>query len=102
MHVRVRALHQLAVTGRHAVDMVVLICGQDLQVHRVERDEAEIERLIDRERAFWRCVECDQAPPVNEKAWADASSSTLRSCAAPACSLQHPPETPTDTGKHIP
>lgn len=101
-HVRVRAVHQLAVTGKHAMDMVVLICGQDLQVHRVERDEAEIERLIDRERAFWRCVECDQAPPVNEKAWADASSSTLRSRAAPACSLQHPSETPTSTGKHTP
>ncbi len=76
MHVRIRALHQLAVTGQHAIDVVVLICGQDLQVHRVERDEAEIERLIDNELAFWRCVECDRAPPVNETARGDASSTT--------------------------
>jgi putative phage-type endonuclease len=65
-HVRINALHQLAVTGLRAVDLAVLICGQELQVHRVERDEAEIARLIRAERSFWRGVELDQAPTARD------------------------------------
>jgi putative phage-type endonuclease len=65
-HVRINALHQLAVTGLRAVDLAVLICGQELQVHRIERDEAEIAWLIQAERAFWRGVELDQAPAARD------------------------------------
>jgi len=43
---------------------VALICGQELQIHRVERDEVEISRLIAAESEFWHCVELDQAPPA--------------------------------------
>jgi len=57
-------LHQLAVTDAQGIDVVALIGGQQLQIHRVERDEVEIARLIDAEREFWRCVELDQAPPA--------------------------------------
>ncbi|BEP58693.1 hypothetical protein GmRootV118_59370 [Variovorax sp. V118] len=63
-YVRIQMLHQLAVTGAQAVDVVALICGQDLQIHRVEREEVEISRLVDAEREFWHCVELDQAPPA--------------------------------------
>ncbi|WP_208510364.1 YqaJ viral recombinase family protein [Variovorax paradoxus] len=62
-YVRIQLLHQLGVTGAQAIDVVALICGQDLRIYRVERDEVEICRLIDAERAFWSCVELDQAPP---------------------------------------
>ncbi|PLC02858.1 hypothetical protein CY658_23385 [Variovorax sp. RO1] len=61
-YVLIQMLHQLAVIGAQAVDVVALICGQDLQIHRVERDEVEISRLVDAEREFWHCVELDQAP----------------------------------------
>ena len=60
--VRIQMLHRLAVTGAQALDVVALVCGQDLQIHRVERDEVEIARLIDAEREFWHCVQADCAP----------------------------------------
>jgi len=66
-HIRLRLLHLLAVTGLRAVDVVVLLGGQDLQIYRIERDEAEIARLIRQERVFWRSVEQDQAPPSRDK-----------------------------------
>lgn len=55
------ALHRRVVTGLGAVDLAVLIRRQELQVHRIERDETEIARLIQAGRAFWREVELDQA-----------------------------------------
>jgi hypothetical protein len=50
-YVQLQVLHQLAVTGKQAADVAVLICGQDLRVHRIERDEAVISQLIDVNRA---------------------------------------------------
>lgn len=67
-YVRIQILHQLAVTDAQAIDVVALICGQELQIHRVERDETEISRLIDAEREFWHCVETDCAPPAGDSA----------------------------------
>lgn len=65
-YIRLRVLHQLAVTGAQAADVVVLLGGQDLQVYRIERQESEIARLIRQEQAFWRHVERDQAPPPSD------------------------------------
>ncbi|WP_440532367.1 YqaJ viral recombinase family protein [Variovorax sp. YR566] len=65
-YIRLRVLHQLAVTGAQAADVVVLLGGQELQVYRIERHEFEIARLIRQERAFWRHVERDQAPPASD------------------------------------
>lgn len=65
-YIRLRVVHLLAVTGHRAVDLVVLLGGQDLQIHRIERDEAEIARLIRAERAFWRGVELDKAPAARD------------------------------------
>ncbi|KAF0811010.1 hypothetical protein A167_00042 [Alcanivorax sp. S71-1-4] len=61
-YVQCQVQHQLAVTGKQAADVCVLLCGQDLQVFRVERDEAVINRLIELEREFWRFVETDTPP----------------------------------------
>lgn len=66
-YMRLRVMHLLAVTGQRAADVVVLLGGQDLQIYRIEREEAEISQLIKRERAFWRGVECDQAPPSQDE-----------------------------------
>lgn len=82
-HVRVQVLHQLAVTGLRSADVVALICGQELQIHHIPRDEAVISRLIELERAFWRCVELDQAPPAAGWGPADAVLRALRPSAEP-------------------
>ncbi|WP_447772895.1 YqaJ viral recombinase family nuclease [Variovorax boronicumulans] len=66
-YVRIQMLHRLAVTGAQAIDVVALICGQDLRIHRVERDEVEISRLIDAEREFWHCVQTDCAPLAGDR-----------------------------------
>lgn len=64
-YVQLQVLHQLAVTGKRAADVAVLICGQELQVHRIERDEQMIAQLIALERAFWGYVESGQAPAAD-------------------------------------
>lgn len=62
-YVQLQVQHQLAVTGKSAADVAVLLCGQKLEVHRVARDDALIARLIELEAAFWRFVETDTPPP---------------------------------------
>jgi predicted phage-related endonuclease len=64
VHERLNALHLLAVTGKQAVDLAVLVCGQELQIHRVARDEPVIARLVLLESRFWRCVELNQSPAL--------------------------------------
>ncbi len=59
---RLNALHLLAVTGKQAVDLAVLLWGQELQIHRVVRDEPVIARLVLLESRFWRCVELNRPP----------------------------------------
>lgn len=64
-YVQLQVQHQLAVTGKQAADVAVLICGQELRIHRLERDEALIAHLIALEQRFWEHVERDVAPPVD-------------------------------------
>lgn len=70
-HVQLQVQHQLAVTGRQAADVAVLLCGQKLEVHRVVRDDALIARLIELEAAFWRYVETGTPPPADGSDSAD-------------------------------
>ncbi|VBD43390.1 YqaJ viral recombinase family nuclease [Burkholderia pseudomallei] len=70
-YVQLQVQHQLAVTGRQAADVAVLICGQKLEVHRVVRDDSLIARLIELETAFWRFVETDTPPPADGSDSAD-------------------------------
>lgn len=63
-YVQLQVQHQLAVTGNQAADVAVLIGGQKLEVHRIERDDVLIGRLIRLERNFWRYVETDTPPPA--------------------------------------
>ncbi|QYR52876.1 YqaJ viral recombinase family protein [Lysobacter soyae] len=64
-HVQLQVQHQLAVTGRGAADVAVLLCGQRLETHRIRRDEDVIARLIVLETQFWRYVETDTPPPAD-------------------------------------
>lgn len=64
-YVQLQVQHQLAVTGKAAADVCVLICGQEIRVHRIERDDALITRLVALERQFWHYVEADIPPPAD-------------------------------------
>jgi putative phage-type endonuclease len=70
-YVQCQVQHQLAVTGKAAADVCVLICGQEIRVYRIERDDELIGRLIELEREFWRYVETDTEPPTDGSESAD-------------------------------
>lgn len=74
-YVQLQVQHQLAVTGKAAGDVAVLICGQELQIHRIERDDALIARLIELEQRFWRYVETNTPPPADGS---DSAASALQ------------------------
>lgn len=61
-YVQVQVMHQLAVTGKQAADVAVLLGGQKLEIYRIERDEAMIANLITLETQFWQMVESDTPP----------------------------------------
>ena len=70
-NVQLQVMHQLAVTGKQAADVAVLLGGQTLEIHRIERDEQMIARLIELERRFWQYVETDTPPPADGSASAE-------------------------------
>jgi putative phage-type endonuclease len=64
-YVQLQVQHQLAVTGKRAADVAVLLCGQKLEVHRIERDDELIARLIPLEAQFWQYVTSNTPPPAD-------------------------------------
>jgi putative phage-type endonuclease len=70
-YVQLQVMHQLAATGKQAADVAVLIGGQDLEIHRIERDEKMIANLIELERRFWQYVIDDIPPPADGSDSAD-------------------------------
>jgi putative phage-type endonuclease len=76
-HVQLQVMHQLAVTGKQAADVAVLIGGQELQIYRIERDEAMINQLATLEWLFWDYVEQDLQPPADGSESADAALRAL-------------------------
>jgi putative phage-type endonuclease len=74
-YVQCQVQHQLAVTGRQAADVCVLLCGQEIRIHRIERDDDLIARLIELERQFWHYVETDTPPPADGS---DSSGKALK------------------------
>ena len=64
-YVQLQVQHQLAVTGKQAADVAVLLCGQQLEIHRIERDEDVIARLTVLEARFWHHVTTDTEPPAD-------------------------------------
>ena len=76
-YVRIQVMHQLAVTGKQAADVAVLLGGQNLEIHRIERDEADIQDLIEKERQFWHYVVMDTPPPADGSPSSDRALRTL-------------------------
>ncbi|MBN8503081.1 MAG: YqaJ viral recombinase family protein [Burkholderiales bacterium] len=70
-YVQLQVMHQLAVTGKQAADVAVLLGGQELQIHRIERDEALIANLVELERQFWDLVVRDEQPAADGSESAD-------------------------------
>ena len=68
--------HYLAVTGLEKAYLAVLIECRDFKIFELERDEEEIEALMDAEKNFWNLVKTD-TPPV-----ADGMASTSEALTA--------------------
>ena len=64
-YVQLQVQHQLAVTNQQAADVAVLLCGQRLEIHRIERDEEVVARLMVLEARFWQYVTTDIEPPAD-------------------------------------
>jgi len=74
-YVQCQVQHQLAVTGKQAADVCVLLCGQELKIYRIERDDELIAELIRLERQFWSYVESDTPLPAD---YSDSADRALR------------------------
>lgn len=72
LYVLCQVQHQLAVTGKQAAHVCVLLCGHETKIFKVTRSESVIEHIINAEREFWNCVEKDIPPSV------DASESAAK------------------------
>ncbi len=72
LYVLCQVQHQLAVTGKQAAHICVLLCGQETKIFKVTRNDDLIEQIIQSERHFWACVENDIPPS------ADASESAAK------------------------
>ena len=83
LYVLCQVQHQLAVTGKKAAHVCVLICGHETRIFKVTRSESVIQYIVNAERYFWDCVEKDIPPD------ADASES-----AAKALQLLYPAHVP--------
>jgi len=65
LYVRALALHELVVASARTLDVMVLVGGRDLQVHRVHSTAEAAEELLAQEHAFWQCVQSQRPPPVD-------------------------------------
>jgi putative phage-type endonuclease len=83
LYVLCQVQHQLAVTGKQAAHVCVLLCGHETKIFKVTRSESVIRHIIQAERQFWDCVEQNIPPSV------DASAS-----AAKALQLLYPEHVP--------
>lgn len=86
LYVLCQVQHQLAVTGKQAAHICVLLCGHETRIFKVTRSESVIQHIVNAERYFWECVEKDTPPD------ADASES-----AAKALQLLYPEHVPLTT-----
>ena len=62
LYVTCQVQHQLAVTGKQAAHICVLLCGHEAKIYKVERDEKLIASIIEHERLFWQYVQTDTPP----------------------------------------
>ena len=71
---RAQCLHYLAVTGWDRWYLAVLVFGRGFFVYRLERDEAEIASLMEKERRFWTEHVATGVPPAADGSEATAAA----------------------------
>lgn len=69
-----QCVHYMAVTGAERWYLGVLVLNQGFYHYVIERDQAEIDALMEAERQFWSYVQGDAPPPVDGS---EATSDTL-------------------------
>ena len=69
-----QVVHYLAVTGLDKAYLAVLINCRELKVYELDRDQAEIDALMEAEKEFWNLVETNTPPNADGS---DATSDTL-------------------------
>lgn len=72
-----QCVHYMAVTGKARWYLAVLIGNRDFRTFLIERDEAEIQALMDAEKAFWNGYVLTNTPPP-----ADGTTATTNAMAA--------------------
>lgn len=60
-----QCMHYMAVTGKKKWYIAVLVMGKGFYHFEVNRDEEEIEILINGEKTFWNFVEENRMPPID-------------------------------------
>ncbi len=60
-----QCVHYLAVTGAAKWYLAVLAFGKGFFTYTLERDQAEIDALMQAEAGFWKCVEQDAPPQID-------------------------------------
>jgi putative phage-type endonuclease len=65
-----QCMHYMAVTGFKKWYIAILVMGKGFYWYEINRNEEEIQALVEAEQDFWNCVESGKAPEV------DASEST--------------------------
>lgn len=70
----VQCVHYMAVTGAKRWYLAVLVLGVGFYVFVIERDEDEINALMNAEKEFWQYVVNDEMPPADGS---DPTSDTL-------------------------
>lgn len=66
-HVALQIQHNLEVAQLDHAWLVVLLNGQELVIHELERDEAVIAALLELEEDFWARVQENRPPPADER-----------------------------------
>lgn len=69
-----QCLHYMAVTGAEKAYIAILVMGVGFHYFEIERNEEEISALIEAEKEFWKFVQNDVEPPIDET---DSTSETL-------------------------
>ena len=86
----VQCMHYLAVTGAKKAYLAVLVLGREFLVFEIERDEAEIEALMQREEVFWTLVQGGLPPCVDgTKATSDAISAVYPTSTEKTADIGH-------------
>lgn len=73
-----QCMHYMAVTGLEKWYIAILVLGKSFHVFEIQRDEEEIQALIEKEKEFWNCVKTQREPPIEEDGSESTSESLLK------------------------